>query len=300
MLLAGGVAAIAAAVAVVVATQVGDRPTQLRTAPAAYTDLLVERAAFGWLPRGMHANRYIADHQGPHFFEVSADAGKAGSVTLTAYAPGKEPMLPYLPGRVRAKRIRAAPINGRTAYWISKPNPSGQSSFELRWQYAPKSWANLQGVGLHGTTAELTRTAYKIARSATFGGTRPIAMPLHVDGVPGGLTPSRTVLNKDVLGEVSASMSFIVAGPSSFLSIDVIKSTGAFVKDPPNTKLGGYSAFRTPKYLLVYGVNGFDVTVNATGSVLAKLNKTGGIAGLFHRTTVLGTDEANWTTNPVN
>jgi hypothetical protein len=50
----------------------------------------------------------------------------------------------------------------------------------------------------------------------------------------------------------------------------------------------------------VYGVNGFDVQISAAGPALAKLNKTGGVAGLFHRTTVLGSDQASWTTNPVN
>jgi hypothetical protein len=40
----------------------------------------------------------------------------------------------------------------------------------------------------------------------------------------------------------------------------------------------------------VYGVNGFDVQISASGSVLAKLDKTGGVAGLFHRLTVKGPD----------
>jgi hypothetical protein len=316
MLLAGGVAAVAAAVAV--ATQVGIHPATLHTSPAAesakYTDLLVERAAFGWLPRGLHANGYVADRQDQDFFQVTAQGAKAGAgVTLTGYGRGKEPILPHLPGGVPGKRIPAAPINGHSAYWIFEPKESGQSSFELRWQYAPNSWADLVGNGLHGSSAELTRMAYKIAESATFGGTRPIAMPLHVDGVPGGLTPKRTVLNKGAFGEVSASLGFIVASPSDFLGIDITRSDGTIGtgvpgkpgapilgRPRPNTKLDGYPAYQTPSLVYVYGVNGFDVHISASGPVLAKLNKTGGVAGLFHRTTVLGSDEASWTTNPVN
>jgi hypothetical protein len=317
MLLAGGVAAVAAGA--VVATQVDTTPVTVHGSPAAvsarYDNPLVERAAFGWLPRGMHANGYVADHQHEDFFQVTAqEGGKSGAiVTLTAYGRGKEPFLGYLPGGVPAKRVPAASINGHSAYWIFKPNPSGQSEFKLRWQYAPNRWAELEGNGLPGSSAELTRTAYRIAKAATFGGTRPIAMPLHVGGVPGGLTPKRTVLNNGAYGELSAIVDFIVDGPSSELGISVTKSDGtigtAVPSGPgkpilgrprPNTKLDGHPAYRTPSLVYAYAVNGFDVQINASGSALAKIDKTGGVAGLFHRLTVKGTDPANWTADPIN
>jgi hypothetical protein len=316
MLLAGGVAAAAIAGAVV-AAQLGGSPVTLHSSPTAvsakYADPLVEHAAFGWLPGGLHVNGYVADHQHEKYFQVSAQAGKGqGTVTLTAYERGKEPFLGYLPGGVRAKRIHAAPINGHRAYWIFKPNPSGQSSFKLRWQYAPNSWADLEGDGLHGGSTALTRTAYKIAKSATFGGGRPIAMPLHVGGVPGGLSPDRTVLNNGAYGQVSAIVGYFAGGQDSALSIGIATSDGSVGTTPskpgapskgrplPNTKLRGYPAYQAPGVVYVYGVNGFDVQIEASGSVLAKLNKSGGVAGLFPKMTVLGTDQANWTTNPVN
>lgn len=319
MVLAGGVAAVAAGVAV--ATQMGGSPVTLHTSPVAesakYADPLMERAAFGWLPGGLHANGYVADHQHEKYFQVSAQSvngGKGGAtVTLTAYERGKEAFLGYLPGGVPAKRIPAASIGGNRAYWIFKPDPSGQLSFELRWQYAPNSWADLTGNEMPGDSATLTRTAYKIAKSATFAGGGPIAMPLHIGGVPGGLSPDRTVLNNGAYGEVSASVGYDAGGPSSYLAISVTKSDGSIGtsvpgkagrptkgRHAPNTKLRGYPAYLGPGSVYVYGVNGFDVQINASGSVLAKLNKTGGVAGLFHRMTVLGTDQANWTTNPLN
>lgn len=317
MLLAGGVAAVAAGVAVTV--QLGGSPVTLHTvAPAAesarYDDPLMERAAFGWLPDGLHANGYVADHQHEKFFQVNAQGGKAGAmVTLTAYERGKEPFLGYLSGGVPAKRIPAAPINGHRAYWIFKPNPSGQSSFKLRWQYAPGSWADLEANGLRGNGAELTRVAYRTARSATFGSARPIAMPLHIGGVPGGLSPDRTVLNNGAYGQVSAIVGYDAGGPSSSLGISVTKSDGTIgtgVADKPgapikgrprpNTKLRGYPAYQAHGLVYAYGVNGFDVQIDASGAVLAKIDKVGGIAGLFGKLTVLGTDQANWTTNPIN
>jgi hypothetical protein len=215
---------------------------------------------------------------------------------------GKEPFLGYLPGGVPATPIPAPPVNGHRAHWIYQPDQAGQSTFELRWQYAPNRWADLSGNGLKGSNASLTRTAYKIAESAKLGGTRPIAMPLHIEGVPGGLTPKRTVLNNGAHGEISAIVIYIVTVPTAELSISVTKSTGAIGTGlpRPNTTLDGHPAYRTPVSVHVYGVNGFDVDIDASGSVLTKLNKTGGVTGLFHRMTVLGTDEANWTTNPVN
>ncbi|MFB9837095.1 hypothetical protein [Actinoallomurus acaciae] len=316
MLLAGGVAVVAAGVAV--ATQVGGSPITLHSSPAAesakYADPLVERAAFGWLPDGLHANGYVADHQHEKFFQTTAQGGRRGAtVTLTAYERGKEPFLGYLPGGVPARRIPARSVNGHHAYWVFEPDPSGQSSFQLRWQYAPGSWADLQADGLRGDRAELTRTAYRIAAAATFGSGRPIAMPLHVGGVPGGLSPDRTVLNNGAYGQVGAIVGYDAGGPSSSLGISVTKSDGTIgtgVADKPgapikgnprpNTKLRGYPAYQAPGLLYVYGVNGFDVQIDASGAVLAKVNKAGGIAGLFSRLTVLGTDQANWTTNPIN
>ena len=317
MLLASGLAAVAAGVTV--ATQIDGSPVELRSSPAAksakYADPLMERAAFGWLPSGLHANGYVADHQHEKFFQVTAQGGMGkATVTLTAYDRGKEPFLGYLPGAVPAKRIPAASINGHRAYWIFEPDPSGQSSFELRWQYAPNSWADLQGNELRGDSAELTKTAYKIAKSATFGSNQPIAMPLHVGGVPAGLSPDRTVLNNGAYGEVSAILGYFAGGPTSALDISITKSDGTVGtavpgkpgapmkgRPRPNTKLRGYPAYyQAPGLVDVYGVNGFDVQIRASGAMLAKVDKTGGVMGLFDKMTVLGSDQANWTTNPVN
>jgi hypothetical protein len=319
----GATAAVAAA-AVAVATQTGIHPVTLHTSPAAqsakYADPLVERAAFGWLPRDMHANGYGVDHQGQGQFSVIAQkmglSGKVGpSIALTAYEPGGEPALGYLPGGVPAKRIPAEPVNGHSAYWIYKPDPSGQSTFELRWKYAPNSWADLTGDFLRGSRKELTAMAYKVARSATFGGTRPIAMPLHVGGVPGGMKPKGVVLNNGAHGEVSAMLEYFVNGPTDELSLGVQKISrtttlpkhfpnyvkpGHTVASTPNAKVDGHPAFQAPGVLWVYDVDGFDVRINASGSILAKLNRNGGLVGLFHRITIFGSDTANWTTTPVN
>jgi hypothetical protein len=136
-------------------------------------------------------------------------------------------------------------------------------------------------------------------------------MPLHVGGVPAGLSPDRTVLNNGAYGQVSAIVGYFAGGPTSDLFISITKSDGTVVpgkpgapskgRPRPNTTLRGHPAYyQAPGFLYVYGVNGFDVQMEASGAVLAKVNKTGGVVGLFRKMEVLGTDQANWTTNPVN
>jgi hypothetical protein len=107
-------------------------------------------------------------------------------------------------------------------------------------------------------------------------------MPLHARGVPCGLTPNRTVLNNGADGRVSAILGFIVGGPSSSLDISVSKSDGSIgtgvASNPgspilgrprPTARLDGHPAHLTRGLVYVYGVNGFDVQISASGSVLA-------------------------------
>ncbi|MFD0851424.1 hypothetical protein ACFQ07_04300, partial [Actinomadura adrarensis] len=129
---------------------------------------LIERASFGWLPDGLRPTGYNGDRQDPDvpFFMVTAQNAYPGSsVSLVAYEPGKAPgpRWPHQPGTPVPRRIPAEPVKGRGAHWVTKPNTSPeQPSFVLRWEYAPNGWAELGAHRLRGTTAELTRMAYRI------------------------------------------------------------------------------------------------------------------------------------------
>ncbi|MFD0853926.1 hypothetical protein ACFQ07_16935, partial [Actinomadura adrarensis] len=162
-------------------------------------------------------------------------------------------------------------------------------------------WAELGAHRLRGTTAELTRMAYRIAESARFGGTRPLPMPFNMKGVPDGLAPS--IMDVSPEGRVRASLSFIV-GDSS-VGMDVIESAGSpevgdLELPAPNTRLGRYPAYVSANRLHVFGVKGFDVSVGVTGSLPSQLRTTGGLPEMFRRTTILGLDQSKWTTDPVN
>jgi hypothetical protein len=117
--------------------------------------------------------------------------------------------------------------------------------------------------------------------------------------VPGGLTPKRTVLDNGAHGQVSAILDYIVTEPTSGLFVGISRNSGDR-HSPSNGRLDGYRVHRSRGELYVFGVNGFDVQLIASGSVLAKLDRTGGLVGLFHNIKILGGDPANWTTSPVN
>ena len=120
---------------------------QVSAAPRA--EQMVRTAAFGWLPAGLAADSFVADSQNRPYFVTAAGArsGTGPVIILTDYGRGPQPALPDLPGGVPAALIPAARVNGHLAYWITAPTtaPDAQLNFELRWQYAPDKWADLQG-----------------------------------------------------------------------------------------------------------------------------------------------------------
>ena len=176
----------------------GDVPPVSAAAPRA--EQMVQTAAFGWLPAGLAADSFVADSQNRPYFETDARSrsGTGPVIILTDYGRGPQPALPDLPGGVPATLIPAADVNGHRAYWITAPTtaPNAQLNFDLRWQYAPDRWADLQAAALSATSvADLNRVAYKIAATATLGGHSVVALPIGVAGIPPGLRVRRAVLD---------------------------------------------------------------------------------------------------------
>lgn len=333
---AAGSAAVVSLVAVA-ATGLSS-PNSAPSVPAAATttgsDPLVQTVSFGWLPTGLVANGYVADHQGQPYFQVVAQAAgtaRSPAVFLTDYGRGQAPILPHLPGGVLATRIPARPVNGHPAYWLTEPTagPQAQINFELQWRYAPHSWADLQAAGLPTTSIPaLTRTVYKIADTVTLGLKIPVRMPLRVTGIPGGLTPDTASL---ITGsQLTALLGYSATTPSDSLQIAVTR-TGKIPHHPgspptpaptpnstrwhkppmsisTNTVIDGHPAYDsqldTPHAasaeLVVFAVRGLDVAINASGHILKVLQRSGGLAGLFRRMTVYGSNPANWTITPTS
>jgi hypothetical protein len=276
-----------------------------------YPNPLVQRAVFGWLPKGYTPRTVIEDHQnGRHTFEVMAGlgGGRGGTVDLTDLGAGPEPILGYLSGAKPIKPLPAAPVNGRQAHWATKPG-TGYGG-RLRWQYGSHRWAEVSVKG----AADDTGTIYRIARSITFDVTKPTAFPFRVEGLPGGLKIYRSTAGPGLGGGSadSAAVSFAAGAysPNNGLEIGVTPAglVARLAGDPGRRVIvDGHRAIDRQSTsggvarhtLIVLGVDGFDVTVQASGQTLRRLHATGGVTGLYRRITVLGTAPSRWTIAPL-
>jgi hypothetical protein len=301
----------------------GDEAVGLPASPAtdstsqpnagAYPNPIVQRAIFGWLPQGYTTRSVIEDHQnGQHTFEAMAslNGSRGGVVDLTDFGVGPEPILGNLAGGKPAQRLPAAPVNGKQAHWITKPG-TGYGG-KLRWQYGSHRWAEISVQG----PADNTRTIYRIAKSITFDTAKPTAFPCQVKGLPTGLKIHRSIAGPGLGGGSGNSAGVMFAAgaftPDNSLNISVTPAglipQHILAGEPGHeVTVDGHRAIDRQSRsggvarhtLTVMGVNGFDVEVQAFGQTLQRLATTGGITGLYHRITVLGTGPSRWTTAPL-
>ncbi|HXZ69800.1 MAG TPA: hypothetical protein VEH31_02880 [Streptosporangiaceae bacterium] len=184
---AGGSVLAAAAVAAL-AVGVGPArpgPGPAATGPAAPRQFspLVPYASFGWLPPGV--SLYAG---GITPAETYMDAGRVGpDWALGVYARGQchltgSASVLNCPGSKLRIRQRAPDVAGHRAFWTG-PGPG------IVWQYARGGWAamtipapNLSAV-LH-SKQDLAGTALKIARGVRYGVTTRLVFPARFSGLP--------------------------------------------------------------------------------------------------------------------
>ncbi|NVI90364.1 hypothetical protein [Actinomadura sp. BRA 177] len=308
------VAGVSVAVAgvVVLPSPSEERPSKVVEPPSRYGTPLIEKAAFGWLPAGFARTRVTQEDGRLSTYKVNAGRGPGNlSITLTLYPAGIRPGVPMLPGARKGHLTKAAPVNGRPAYWSIKPGGPGsqQVPAEFRWEYRPKTWA-LLSISDRGVAD--VETVRRIAAGVEFGGEKPMAFPVRVTGLPAGLELGRVWLGggPDVLFALGASDGDgelrVALSPAS----ETVKN-----RFKPNTTIDGHPAFDTrlphpgptagrvpsskAQSLHVFGVRGFDISIDARGEPLQRLQASGGVTGLFRRITVIGKDPKDWTTTPL-
>ncbi|MFA1548736.1 hypothetical protein [Actinomadura chokoriensis] len=280
--------------------------------PSKYPSPLVEKAGFGWLPAGFVRTRVTQDAGRHPAYKVNAGRGPGNtSIELTLLPPGVKPGVPLLPGARKGRLTRAAPVNGRPAYWSIKPGGpgSGQVGAEFRWEYRPRTWALLS---VNDRTVANAATVQRIAAGVRFGGGKPLAFPVRVTGVPDGLDVGRVWVG------AGPEAMFSLGGPGRNDELMVaVTPAGERARSfsKPNTTIDGHPAFDTglphggptvgrvpaskARILRVFGVRGFDIDIEARGEPLRRLQAGGGLTGLFRRVTPLGADPGDWTTTPL-
>ncbi|MFG1851576.1 hypothetical protein ACGFJT_07010 [Actinomadura geliboluensis] len=305
-----GVAAVAVGVVVLPSSQEERVPKVVE--PAKYPSPLIEKARFGWLPAGFARTRVTQDGGRVPAFKVSAGRGPGSqSIELTVLPLGTRPAIPLLPGARKGRLTKAAPVNGRPAYWSIRPGGPGsaQVAAEFRWEYRPKTWA-LLSVNDRGVATE--ETVHRIAAGVRFGGGGPVAFPVRVGGLPDGLKVGRVWLGDGP--DVMFSLGGPGAGDELMISVSPA-SRVARARSAANTVIDGHPAFDTrlphpgptagrvpaskAQILRVFGVRGFDIGIDARGEPLRRLQAGGGLTGLFRRIEPLGSDPEGWTATPL-
>lgn len=322
----GGGVAVVAACALVVNGLGGASPaksggTQQQTGTAAGhsftgTDPLPMIAKFGWLPAGFQTTNHSA---GPDYGDTLSAATKplpasggmpAGADVLALMKSATEPT-PLATETKAPASVTGSP----KAFFITTPGDSSTIPPEVRlaWQTASGSWFIVNGdYRAHGE--ELKAQLLKVADSTTAEDSE-VALPIHVEGLPAGVTLGEAMLNDPAtVGADGFTMGLSYhsgnAGPGTghYFSISVTptgqqdpnQGSGSDPNAAAKSGLKGASAVRTPNTCKDSDGLHICVQYDLTQPGPDPLASVGGAQGLLDRITSLGIDRANWTTHVVN
>ncbi|MFG2004929.1 hypothetical protein ACGFNU_37865 [Spirillospora sp. NPDC048911] len=276
----------------------GDPPPVTAAGPGTLT----QPGTFGWLPKGYEVTRLQTDGR-----MSSAEANAAGrsggqgdpaAISLNVLQAGAKV--------ITGREPSAGQIKGRPAWWKVRPGPQVPTEAQLIWQRGKDVWASLIVTDPKVATDGVMR---RIAESAVFSA-QPIALPVKVKGVPRADFVAVALTQKPRLS-VTLGITLHQSRSEQDLTITVAParpplSHGKPLK--PNARVDGHSAYtgvRRPgqgqpdySYLWVFGTDGFDVKIEAADDTVQRLQASGGLAGLYRRITLLGTDPARWSRTP--
>ena len=303
------------------------------------SDPLNGSATFGWLPAGFAVNGYntnpgqpagdIGPEAGTYatVYEISAQTADGNQrASLAVFPTGISPVIAN-----QAGTVPATPVNNKTAYWQTAPADQAPAPGEvvLDWQYQPGTWAELS-LDLGGAAQAQTRdTALEMAQRAEFGQTRAIPLPFKHVTIPTGLdtvTAGWTQLNPGIVADSTweETLSFAngpnpaggAAGGYSALQIgltaDELPAADAGFTDNTgespqvvHTTVDGLAAtlMTSTGYTLltIDTADGFGtVEIQGVGAEGTKLAQPGAAAAVFTQLRLLGTNQADWTTDVVH
>ena len=297
------------------------------------TDPFVTTLAFGWLPDGVRTASFEEAKapdivQNSPVAETTLNAGGGTTQINLAVLPLYQSFPPvHLKGAVVAPHITAPDVDGHPAYWTFKPGTSAAAQDgeeELYWEYSPERWARLDTSFGDDTSSDLTTTIYRVAENVQYDQTAEVPVPFHLDHAPGGMPVDgqgwtegsgwtagygpggRSGPGSEPVSPWGAGLSYGYGTPGTAgwtaitISVSVANGQGPPGAATPTT-VDGHPATDTlgpeREALAVYGVDGLNVSVYATGAAaIGFINAAGGIQQFFHHITLLGPNSTNWTT----
>ncbi|MEU1290366.1 hypothetical protein [Kitasatospora sp. NPDC005856] len=249
-------------------------PTPVATGP------LSAEAGFGWLPPWLarpavgHANS-----DGRSVVTAATTTAVENAVPALRLELLRDTGASLAPG---THTVAAPAVAGREAHWLVT-DASG-APVGLRWLTASGRWAELRATVWTG--AKVKDDLLRVAADVRFGD-RDVPFPVRPTGVPADLKVRNVEVHrpsKDSEPPWSAMLSYTVGG--KWLSVTVQPDGfGVFADGRPD---GGTPVCRVEK--------GVQLCVNGTATGIPSVQGIGGPAGLLTRFTVLGADEASWST----
>ncbi|MFD5468435.1 hypothetical protein ACFWIQ_37360 [Kitasatospora sp. NPDC127059] len=244
------------------------------------TPALISELKVGWLPDWVDREHGLGYTAGTFGSNITAVEPKLGfrRLQIVLLAPGPEPALGTHPDEAK---VPAAPINGRTAYWIEHPSEPRYDSSDrvLRWQTVDGRWAVIRATHLENRVIP-DGDLIRIAESVT-GGSRDVPMPLWLSGLPASIRPdSAAVVRNPGTVPWEARIVLAVGGKT----VTVTAAPEGDLRDlPPDSQCRHEG--------------GLQVCASTSPDIVPRLDPVGGPAGLLKLVHVTGADESTWTTS---
>jgi hypothetical protein len=291
------------------------KPTQVRVAPNRFS-AQTPYASFGWLPAG---ERLASGGNGATADYLNAYAGKHFTWQLWTYAAGACQLVSAseLSCELGSQETqfyplagRAPSVNGHRAFWLTAGSPvqASRQHQAVVWQYASNGWAELANANSEHQPSE---DVLRIAAHVNFGGRhrQPVEFAAQLGNVPDTwqATASHFVVERGVLLAQQYTFSAQRSNPGDLPLMTTSLGGGScyFYPDGQSVRrtINGYhvvvttiaaAAGRPANYqLCAADADGLHVFISADGGHPVITPVT-----LFRHMKLLGTDPANWTTDP--
>jgi hypothetical protein len=243
--------------------------------PAPTTDPITAKASFGWLPEEVTA---IEHSVGVHNDSTGAvGRGEEPPEILLSVSDQEPPVPGELAGQATRVPVR---IGGRDGYWLTNyaNDPLNHGQTHLRWRTSDGRWAELLAFRLSGPDRQ--QVLLRVAEHAVFADRR-VPLPLHIAGLP---------------GTFRITDGFLIRRPDAdgvpWRVLLMYESNGTRATIAVSAPGGRKTDYGSP---VCAKSNGLQACVRIDQPATAGIDAQ----SLLDRITLLGPDEAKWTTDVI-
>jgi hypothetical protein len=186
-------AGLAVAIGVAAATLPRHTPA-VPVAPIAGRDPLTVPATFGWLPEWITSVGYQTGGLGGTLVHGRGTGTLGPDLQLHLYPAGPPPALGSFALGEQQYAVPAAPVNGGTAYWITRDAKDLTNAREpfLRWQVPDGRWAEITAAYVDSSVDLLTDLPHMAGTVVIRD--HKVPLPLRITRLPDGFTIQNTDL----------------------------------------------------------------------------------------------------------